>query len=130
MAGAWEHLIADGALSREDMEAFARLRGGQFFRLAARALGGDSSPWIERAGEAWALADLARRSRDAGEAAAVLVSVRERAAVIRGWPAMLRPLGMLAMLAVRDAERGPDRLEPIGSPRRMMAMLRYRLIGR
>jgi len=37
---------------------------------------------------------------------------------------------MLAMLARRDVDRGPEDVEPQGSPARMARMLRHRITGR
>ena len=130
MTEGWEHLLGDGLLSPSDMKAYAQLRGGLLFEFAARILAENPTPAVARAGEAWALADLARRSRAAGDIAAALSAVRERTDAHARLPIPLRPLGMLAMLAARDAERGPGRIETRGAPRRMLAMLRYRLIGR
>jgi hypothetical protein len=45
------------------------------------------------------------------------------------FPAQLRPLSMLSMLALRDAA-DEGAFEPQGSPRRMAAMLGHRLSGR
>lgn len=130
LADGWEHLLSPEPLVREDLDAFAILRGGRLFGLAARALGGVPSPQVERAGEAWALADLARRSRNAEDRAAALDAARQRLGPDARWPAPLRPLGMLARLARRDAARGPGRIERQGSPPRMLAMLAHRLTGR
>ena len=76
---------------------------------------------VERAGEGWALADLARHSGDDEEGRAALAAARDRLAGDQSWPSALRPLGMLAMLARRDVERGPGLFEPQGSPGRMLA---------
>ena len=48
----------------------------------------------------------------------------------RRWPSALRPLGMLAALALRDAARGTGRFERQGAPARMLAMARHRLTGK
>lgn len=126
----WEHLATDGALSDTDLAGFAALRGGVLFRFSARLLGIEPAAWVERAGEAWALVDLARKSSSEPEARRALEAAAERLGGNRSWPRALRPLGMLAMLARRDAERGIGRFEPQGSPRRMLRMLGYWLTGR
>jgi phytoene synthase len=126
MEAGWSVLADTGLLSADDLDAYARGRGGLLFGFAARLLG--SAPAQSAAGgEAWALVDLARRSSNPAEAAAALAAARAREMPAR-WPTPLRPLGMLASLARRDAKRGT--VERQGSPRRMLAMLGHRLIGR
>ena len=125
METGWSVLLGDDPLTGEELDIYAAKRGGSLFGFSARLLGGASD--VEPAGEAWALADLARRSGqpDAGSA---LAAAAARSLPGR-WPPPLRPLGMLAMLARRDIARGLDALEPPGSPARMLLMLRHRLTG-
>lgn len=129
LAEGWEYLTQPERLSEDALAHYGRLRGRTLFGLSARLLGG-SGECVDRAGEGWALADLARRTsrkdeaRDALRLAAARLEERPR------WPRVLRPLGMLAMLARRDAERGVDRIEPHGAPQRMLRMIRHRLTGR
>jgi phytoene synthase len=86
---------------------------------------------MERAGEGWALTDLARHSNPADAEAALAAAQRLFAdADSSRWPARLRPLGMLAVLAARDAAQGLEKLEPPGAPGRMLRMLRHRFTGR
>ena len=60
---------------------------------------------VERAGERWALVDLARHSARREDARGARAA---RARVASGrMAAPLRPLGMLAALARRDVGRGP-----------------------
>ncbi|WP_129792451.1 squalene/phytoene synthase family protein [Sphingosinicella sp. CPCC 101087] len=126
MEAGWAVLTEPGALSAQDLDTYARGRGAQLFALAARLLG-LADPAVVEGGEAWALVDLARRSSNPEEAAAALAAARGRSGLDR-WPVPLRPLGMLARLALDDAERGA--LEAQGSPRRVIRMLRHRLTGR
>jgi len=124
----WAILLSEAPLSADELAAYARARGGLLFRYSSRLLGHVLSPELERGGEAWALADLARHSNAADTRAAL-----EAALALppdRRWPVPLRPLGMLAKLARRDAARPPGSLEPHGAPRRMLRMLRHRLTGR
>ena len=81
------------------------------------------------AGMRWALVDLARRSADRGGAQAAFEAARSIADEA-AWPPQLRPLGMLSVLARRDAARRVGTWEPQGSPARMLRMLRHRLTGR
>lgn len=124
----WSAIADPASLGGEDVERHAG-RGALLFQLAARLLGGGID--VAAAGELWALVDLARRSRDPGEAELALAAARRRLATLpRRWPATLRPLGMLAVLAARDAGAAPERFEPRGSPARMLRMFRHRLTGR
>lgn len=127
MEEGWAVLPSAEILDAQALESYARNRGGLLFRYTARLLGGGEEG-VGPAGEAWALVDLARHCASTDDADVALAAARARPLPPR-WPARLRPLGMLAMLAVRDAE--PDRppWEPRGSPKRMWRMLRYRIFG-
>ena len=127
MEEGWGVLLSPEPLGSEELDLYARLRGEKLFFYSARLLGAESEA-SPAAGQMWALVDLARRSADPDEARAALRAARERPATAR-WPHDLRPLGMLAALARRDAERALP-LEPQGSPARMLRMLRHRLTGR
>jgi phytoene synthase len=98
------------------------------FQALAAVLGRPGFDEAAAAGEAWALADLARHSGSDADAAAALDRVRGLPRP-RSWPGELRPLGMIAVLAHRDAEAGRAHWEERGSPRRMLRMLRHRLTG-
>ncbi|HEV2867630.1 MAG TPA: squalene/phytoene synthase family protein [Allosphingosinicella sp.] len=128
MEQGWSLLTEPHPLSRADLDAYAQRRGGRLFRYAALLLGEAPEPAVDHAGEAWALVDLARRSSNQAEAAAALAAACERP-LPRSWPRRLRPIGMLAVLARRDAVRAPATWEPQGSPRRMLRMLGHRLTG-
>jgi phytoene synthase len=128
MEQGWQVLLSAEALTSDELDRYAAARGAALFRLAARLLGGHATPEIERAGEAWALTDLARHSNRA-DAESALRAASVRSGAMR-WPRPLRPLGMLAVLAQRDAARGIDALEPPGVPPRLARMLRHRLTGR
>lgn len=126
MEEGWAVLLSGDPLSEEDLESYAAARGATLFRLSARLLGGPES-LVGLAGEAWALGDLARHSNES-DADAALARLRALRPPPR-LPGRLRPLGMLATLARRDAEPGRPRWEQHGSPGRMWRMLRYRLTG-
>ncbi|HEX8668618.1 MAG TPA: squalene/phytoene synthase family protein [Allosphingosinicella sp.] len=128
MEAGWAALLSPEPLTGEELATYATMRGGLLFRLTARLLGSASDAAAERAGEAWALVDLARHSGNAADADAVSAA-RSRGGE-RRWPSRLRPLGMLAALAARDAEEGARRWEEQGAPTRMLRMLRVRLTGR
>jgi phytoene synthase len=128
----WRALLVEGRLQPGDMDHYAALRGGALFRLSASLLEHAGESMVEAAGEAWALADLARRTSQSGEAETALSAAQRRFddAFARKWPAPLRPLGMIAALARRDVGRGAGRIERQGSPGRMLAMIAHRLTGR
>lgn len=129
LAEGWEYLTQPEQLSQDALARYASLRGGTLFDLSARLLGAQGE-FVHSAGEAWALADLARRTSRRDEARDALLAARPRLREQVRWPRTLRALGMLAMLARRDAERGPDHIERHGTPQRMLRMIRHRLTGR
>ena len=130
MEEGWAVLLSDETLNAEDLRTYAAARGALLFRYSAALLGGATSAEVEKAGEAWALADLARHSNEVDAASAIAAALEQAASFARmRWPSRLRPLGMLAALAARDAERGLDDVEPHGAPRRMLRMLRHRFSG-
>jgi phytoene synthase len=128
MEEGWAVLLSDQPLTPSDLETYARNRGGLLFRYGARLLGAEEGKELEQAGEAWALADLARHSGNDEDAGAAVEAGLERRLPKR-WPSRLRPLGMLAVLAGRDLEAGPGRWPAHGSPGRMLRMLGHRLSG-
>jgi phytoene synthase len=128
MEAGWAVLPSPDPLGGADLELYASRRGGLLFRYAARLLGEPlPAPGVESGGGAWALVDLARHSASEADSEAALLAAR--ALVPYRWPARLRPLGMLAALAKRDADPGRPRWERQGAPRRMLRMLRHRLSG-
>jgi phytoene synthase len=129
MERGWAVLLSQAPLTPAELDDYAAARGRVLFRLSARLLGAEADAGLEQAGEAWALADLARRSNRA-DAEAALAAAGARLKARPCWPGPLRPLGMLAALARRDVERGRDRLEPPGTPPRIARMLRHRLTGK
>jgi phytoene synthase len=127
MEEGWAALLSPDPLTAEDLGLYASARGRALFELSARILGAggfDAGP----GGEAWALVDLARHCANSADCDSALEAARQRIARER-WPAALRPLGMLAALAARDAEPARPHWEESGSPRRMGRMLRHRLTG-
>ncbi len=126
MEPGWALLPGDQPITADELESYAKARGGTLFRLSAHLLG--EAMAVEAAGEAWALVDLARHSTEKSDVDAALAAARARNLPGR-WPRKLRPLGMLASLAKRDLKRGPERWEEAGSPPRVARMLRHRLTG-
>lgn len=120
MIDGWERLLEPDGL---DLAAHAAERGGRLFAGAARLLGGADAR-VERVGEGWALAALARERPAA--AARAMAAERLAGAWARAWPRALRPLGAMGLLARFDlaGEAAP------GSPRRVARLLAHRLTGR
>lgn len=123
----WEMLI-EPEIDDAGLDLYARRRGAGLFALAARALGADHAA-VARAGEGWALADLARHCSDPALAARALARAGDVLEPSVRWPTRLRALGALAALAARDVRRGADAIEPAGTPGRMLCALRHRLTG-
>ena len=127
MEAGWAVLPGTEILGPQALSNYARRRGGLLFRYSARLLGGDEAG-LDPAGEAWALVDLARHCTTREDSDVALAAARERRPAGR-WPARLRPLGMLAALAARDADPRRPPWEARGSPGRMWRMLRHRMTG-
>lgn len=129
MEAGWAALLSPDPLTPADLDLYASARGGLLFRYTARLLGEPlPATGIEGGGATWALVDLARHSASGEEAGAAVAAALAWDSF--RWPTRLRPLGMLAALARRDAERPRDDWEEPGSPRRMLRMLAHRLTGK
>jgi len=127
MEEGWIAVAGQEPLQPAELDSYAAHRGGLMFRFAAELLG-RPSPEAERAGEVWALVDLARHSTERSDIEAALDAARSRT-MPRRWPKALRPLGMIGVLAARDLERGAEQWEEPGAPPRTARMLRHRLTG-
>jgi 15-cis-phytoene synthase len=127
MEEGWAVLPSPETLTAGDLRTYAERRGGLLFLYTARLLGAEADG-LEAAGEAWALIDLARHCATREDADVAVAAARERRGP-RRWPPRLRPLGMLAALAVRDSDPERPLWEPRGSPARMGRMLRHRITG-
>ncbi len=105
-------------------------RGRLLFGLAAKLLS-RTDDRIEAAGGLWAVVDAARHCSDAVSRKALIGEVHTLARGLGGvkFDAALRPLSMLAALAIRDLARG-EPFEAEGSPGRIAEMLRHRVLGK
>lgn len=105
-------------------------RGRLLFALGAHLLDRTDDA-IENAGGLWALVDAARHCSDGSSREMLVRQARTFARGLEGtrFSARLRPLSMLAVLAIRDSAKWPV-IEPEGTPGRALAMLRHRLTGR
>lgn len=131
MEEGWSVLLRQEPLTPAELSTYAAGRGALLFRFSSSLLGFQMNETVMRAGEGWALADLARNSNDVDARAALSAADHKLADVAaRRWPAPLRPLGMLAMLARRDVDRGLGNIERQGAPARMARMFKHRLTGR
>lgn len=127
----WSALLDADEPGEAEIAVHGEHRGRPLFVMAATLLGALPDD-VGTAGEGWALADLghhlkrteARRIARA-RAAELLAGVD-----IRRWPASLRPLGLLVLLARPDAAMPAGRIRRQGSPKRMLRALAYRLTGR
>ncbi len=127
MTEGWEALLSPDPLGAEDLDLYADLRGAGLFAASAHILGGDLAG-RESGGRTWALVDLARHSGEVEGKAALAAACAQPDP--GPWESSLRPLGMLAILARRDACLGLHPPEAQGSPSRMLRMLAHRLSGR
>ena len=127
MEEGWAVLASAEPLAPADLDIYAAGRGALLFRYTARLLGGGEEG-LDPAGEAWALVDLARHCAARADSDVALEAARRRRPAGR-WPARLRPLGMLAALAARDADPARPPWEARGAPARMWRMLRHRITG-
>ena len=105
-------------------------RGNLLFGLGARIVG-RSDERIQGAGGVWALIDVARHCSDAESRTMLIEQARTFSRGLAGAriPGPLRPLSMLAVVAIRDCRRG-EPFEREGTPARAAAMLRHRFSGR
>ena len=105
-------------------------RGNLLFGLGARLLG-RADERIQGAGGLWTLVDAARHCSDPQSRAMLVEQARSFTRGLTGvrFPGPLRPLSMLAVLAIRDCRRG-EPFEREGTAGRAAAMLRHRFSGR
>ncbi|WP_051531821.1 hypothetical protein [Sphingomonas sp. URHD0057] len=105
-------------------------RGNLLLGIGAKVLG-QADDRIQGAGGLWTLVDAARHCSDEQSRAMLMERARKFAHGLGGarFPAILRPLSMLAALAIRDCRRRQP-FEPEGTPGRALTMLGHRLSGR
>ena len=129
LEGGWLRLFDPFPWTIETSEAIW-FRGNLLFGLGARVLG-HADELIQAAGGLWALVDGARHCSDPKSRALLLNQARTFARGLSGrrFARALRPLSMLAALAVRDCVRG-EPFEAEGAPGRAATLLRHRLTGR
>lgn len=106
-------------------------RGRQLFAGAARILDQVTNDDTEEAGGVYAMVDVARHCSDAQSRAMLVDQARIFARRLSGvrFPSKVRPLSMLAALAIRDCRRD-EPFEREGTPGRAALLFRHRLSGR
>lgn len=102
-------------------------RGRVLFSLAGQVAGAAASDPLARAGEGWALADLAGKLSDPAEAEAArrMAEAALAEAGLARWSRQGRALGAMALLARMDLTG-----VPVGSPQRALRALWHRMTGR
>ncbi|MES2001735.1 MAG: squalene/phytoene synthase family protein [Pseudomonadota bacterium] len=124
----WAHLLEP--FPWPDLSAEATwFRGLRLFGFGARLLD-RSDEQIQAAGGLWALVDAARHCSDAPSRELMIERAHHFSKAVAGrrFARPLRPLSMLAALALRDLGRWPG-IEPEGTPGRALTLLRHRLTG-
>lgn len=126
MTDGWEALL-EPVIDAAAITRFARDRGRRLFELSAVLLSVDDAR-IGKAGEGWALADLAHRlSDEANRDIARSQAIATLGEALRGrWPVRARALGALAVSARFDTK--VQRPAP-GSPKRVARLAWHRLTG-
>lgn len=132
MVDGWEVLLEPDRLDHASLDAYARQRGTRLFDLAGKLLGARASDPLDQAGAGWALADLARHSRDAATAAlpAALARAALDDAMRVRWSRPARPLGALALSARMDVATPSGNAASSTSPSRIARLAWHRLTGR
>lgn len=132
MATGWEILLTESEMDDAALLRFAALRGGVLFDAAAARLGMARDERVAKAGQGWALVDLARHVTDAALAARAMAQARPLLAQARArrWPGRGRALGALSVLAAMDARVPVDRAIPHGAPGRVLRLAWHRMTGR
>ncbi|OHT18911.1 hypothetical protein BHE75_00891 [Sphingomonas haloaromaticamans] len=113
-----------------DLGRHARARGRALFDLSARLLGEAAPRDLADAGEGWALIDRLAAGDGPDEDRAELQARAAALLARRRWPRALRPLGVLAALARRDARAGDPAARRQGSPARLGRAIVAGLLGR
>lgn len=123
----WEVLIEESRLDDAALRRYAGGRG-QLFVAAGTVVDAVPADPLERAGQGWALADLALNLRKTEEAGCARRIAAEYLPAGRRWSRAARALGALAQLAQLDlAASSPPRH---GAPHRVGRLLWLRLTGR
>jgi phytoene synthase len=131
MEEGWSALLEADNPDEAAIRLHGAARGGHLFVIAGQVLGANAND-LAAAGEGWALADLGHRLRDiqARGVARRLAAERLNQVAIGRWSRSLRPLGLLTLLAKRDAAVGAAIIRRQGAPARILRAAFYGLTGR
>ena len=121
----WAVLLDDPPYADAQLMAYARLRGGGLFALAAQVAG---CPPHAQAGLGWALTDFARHCSHRETAERALILAQQSPLV--SLPKPMRPFGLLAHFAQSDCQRSLDKQRAAGSPYRMIQSIGFVLFRR
>lgn len=127
----WEHLLDDLPWSEATIAAYADLRGGTLFRLAAGTERDDpAAESVNAAGAAWAAWDAAANAPDQQSAACAIAAGRAHLVRFRanGGRLASRPLSILLRAAAIDIDSG--RPGAVRSPRGWLRLVIHGLTGR
>lgn len=124
----WEAVVLDSEMDSKSLLDYAAGRGEGLFRALAGT--GDIPPFLEQAGRAWALWDLAGHVGDAALADAAIAMGRDMVPTgVQKWPRTWKPMRIALALARHDLLAG--RGAPRGLSRAMvLRILRIALVGR
>lgn len=124
MIDGWEDIVVAETVDDAAIDSHIRVRGEGLFAIAATLIGRDS-PQMAPAGRAWAAADLAAGLSDPAVATMAMhaADVAWSEAFSAPWPAALRPIGALSLIAMLDRDTGAR----IG---KALRLTRFRLTGR
>jgi phytoene synthase len=127
----WAALLEGEAPDDAAIMDHGRCRGAPLFAMSATILGA-TGEGVEAAGEAWALTDLGHRLRGVHGRALARAGAGTRLSGLKisRWPRALRPLGILAVLASRDAALPAGQCRRQGSPARILRAMAFGFIGR
>ena len=121
----WAVLLDDPPYADAQLMAYARLRGGGLFAVAAQVAG---CPPHAQAGLGWALTDFARHCSHLETAGRALILAHQSRAV--SLPKPMRPFGLLAHFAKSDCQRALNKQRTAGSPYRMIQAIGFVLLRR
>lgn len=132
MIDGWEVLLDPDPIDDAALLVHADQRGTALFGAIGSVLGCGPGDSLAEAGRGWALIDLGLHLRDAAARArcfalaepALIKATRSR------WSRRGRPIGMLAVLAIRDLRAGPGARRRQGAPARVMRMMWHAACGR
>ena len=127
MAEGWMMILHDGYVRDGSLADYAALRGATVFAAAARVLGSADveSAALRNAGRGWALGDLAANVSSITDATTIRkdADVALTSAFTARWSKLTRPIGLLALLTMLDADT-------VSAYVKIRRVLSFRMLGR